>query len=1021
MTGARNNGTRKGLRAIPLTKRQRKQGAPASAAFQRARSAPAQVKIAHGPGEDYPALVLSAPIAPAAPSMADELLAPTAPLVLPRPASPLDFKAESRDTQALSVSAQPEEPLDMQDTVQLSVPPSLETPTVIKTSITDSGEPNSSPQASATPRRVKVRVRRRYATPEPQVMAPKINAEMEETVILPKLAEQQDSASGISLNIVLDSETVQLTYPQKRPPARANALDIETVQLNPSVARASTRKAARPTTEPAPATKTPNRDNRDDGESDALPISPSASEPALDAPSTPRDLTPASAMDMSEASEAADAPSDEEPTQRLAVTSRKLPTLAVMAALAPRPEPRIEPPIEPRDPVSDGAAPLVEPSETALVAETPEQRAASTPAPALEPALEPIMEFALEAAPSAEPALAPGVSDEALLSELRAMLDASTISSTTDNGASQAGPRRRAPATTRPLASTSREELTSGARRIAQRMWGLAASPRAQTKTREERGAPVNTSAPATPEAPSERGAQAPWLKPETSHHERPARSARPTPLLKPEPKPAPAPRVAPAFTRSLNQMAGTAWDRSWPYWARPSGKRSRMQERAQDREAHVEETSALLPWAGIGQATLCGLAAFVAAIALLNGSAGAQAVRIFAWAITFALLAGVGAGLEYLAWRAKRVRLATTVLLLSQLSLLIWAFLLLGARPALMAFVPFSVALALLGIGRLAAAMSGMVALALYALTLTLNLTGMRPPVAQPGGVLAALIDTMLVVAGIALIALAQARLFADSEREWARTRASERAARLAARELETLRTQTEDDANTLRQALANALRGVPTEGVGARGALSPLAEQVSVVAERLVDLSYDREERKRLESATRRLIRNIERAWLGLSWEWPEPSGVILDDLVALLRTPTHGEPLRLPEDTTPTAQVVAPHLYRAWQPGSSTPSYPSFPSMPSLPTIASISSLPSAPSQPLNEQMSLWPGRAAPSQPSGVWQSLWPSDPEPAPPGTDPLALPPGPRWRGPGDLNGFGSNGGYPNEPSSGAVQ
>ncbi|HEY7984802.1 MAG TPA: hypothetical protein VID73_11580, partial [Ktedonobacterales bacterium] len=171
--------------------------------------------------------------------------------------------------------------------------------------------------------------------------------------------------------------------------------------------------------------------------------------------------------------------------------------------------------------------------------------------------------------------------------------------------------------------------------------------------------------------------------------------------------------------------------------------------------------------------------------------------------------------------------------------------------------------------------------------------------------------------------------------------------------------------------------LRGGATEGVWAEGALSPLAEQVNVVAERLVELSYDREERKRLESAARRLIRNIERAWLGLSWSWPEASGVILDDLIALLRTPPPAEPSQLPEDTTPTGQVVAPHLYRAWQPGESSPSRASGP------------------------QPSLWPDRLTPSQPSGVWPSLWPSDPGSAQPGVDPLALPPSPRWRGPDD--------------------
>jgi hypothetical protein len=69
--------------------------------------------------------------------------------------------------------------------------------------------------------------------------------------------------------------------------------------------------------------------------------------------------------------------------------------------------------------------------------------------------------------------------------------------------------------------------------------------------------------------------------------------------------------------------------------------------------------------------------------------------------------------------------------------------------------------------------------------------------------------------------------------------------------------------------------------------------------VAERLATLQQDREERVRMDAALRAIIREVERAWLGLPWVWPRASGTALDELVALLRAPR-------PED----AQAVWPH---------------------------------------------------------------------------------------------------------------
>ena len=214
------------------------------------------------------------------------------------------------------------------------------------------------------------------------------------------------------------------------------------------------------------------------------------------------------------------------------------------------------------------------------------------------------------------------------------------------------------------------------------------------------------------------------------------------------------------------------------------------------------------------------------------------------------------------------------------------------------------------------------------------------------------------------------------------ARARAVEHAALHTEAQLDHLRTQTDDDAEALRRALRLALRGEQPERVYARGSLSVVAEEINTVVERLVDLGLDRVERKRLESATRRLTRVIERAWLGLPWSWPDATGTLLDDLLALLRMPPPADLPDLLDDTTPTGQVVAPHLFRNWQATDADltaqrtqPGLPGAATTPSAPGYPSLPSMPSYPSMP----------------------SLWPSDPGAGL--IDPLELPPAPRWRGP----------------------
>lgn len=969
---------RKNMRAIPLTQRQRKQAKPESVALHSSQVALQREKSGRNTRGKRARLIPSAPAAPVAGAMPPESLeettilprlaettrlprlaetrrptslAETAPLsgFTPRPPAPLDPNAENGVPQALDSLEQPAIPLDMQDTTWLIAAPRTETVPVAKTSVAEAVAHPSAPPNSDAPRRMKVRVRRKSPTPLPQSAASEINAEMEETVILPTLAPQTaapavtpDPIPGVTLNIVLSAETVLLPSPERTaspaeeaPPAHASALETETTLLKPLIAKAT----------PEP------RDTAD----------------AVD---------PVDAVDAPASSEATNSEADgAEPLQT--VTLRKLPTLAVMAALATRAEARAEAREtesaldEPLDEFSMTAA--ADSADSVVATDVTDSVVAANVANVADATdsedwadwakQAEVEEEAAAAMPTATPD-APFVSrDESLLSDLRAL-----VNDTPAQPDSAARPQSRgARSASQPLAPASSAAPSNTDRRM---WWRNALQPARETRK-----------APATPDAWNERDARA--FAPPTTAPVSPTRERLSTP----------APRRAPPITRQFDRE---------PEVTRLTS-RAQAGSLAYGRAGAIhEEPATLLVWAGGVQATLSGAAAFVAAIALLNGSAGARAVNVFTWAILFALIAGSGAGLGHMAWRARRAQLATLALVFSQTGLLFWALALLGPRPALMTLAPIAVALALRGLGRAAAVMAGLAALALYLFTLALALLGgWAPPAAALPSVPSAALDATLVVAGLALSALALGNLYATGERARARTRAIERAARMAARDLHVLRAQTEDDAHAMRQALSAALRGESNGEAWAHGALSPLAEQINIVAERLVDLTHDREERKRLESATRRLIRNIERAWLGLTWEWPEATGVILDDLVALLRTPPPSQPAQLPEDSTPTGQMVAPHLYRAWQPSASFPS------------------------QPLNAQPGLWPDRSTPSQPSGVWPTLWPSDPEPKAPGVDPLALPPSPRWRGPdsqplalenaNDSNGSnGSNGGHPSD-------
>ncbi|HZC05325.1 MAG TPA: hypothetical protein VE338_06765, partial [Ktedonobacterales bacterium] len=411
---------------------------------------------------------------------------------------------------------------------------------------------------------------------------------------------------------------------------------------------------------------------------------------------------------------------------------------------------------------------------------------------------------------------------------------------------------------------------------------------------------------------------------------------------------------------RERDMLRAADMDEALPRRAQPTRKRAR---------AMRSPRMVVLSWTAGGHVAVACVAALIAVIAALRSSAGPDALAVFNWALALALIAGIGAAAGYACAQTGRPRLATYMLALSQVGALAWALGLFGPRAALMMLAPAAAALALRGAGRLSAVAIACGWLLLFIVDEALTLMGALTPTLPLSGVGAALLDVALPLVGIWLAVSILTSIYTSRLNVVSRGRAVEHAALLTEAQLNRLRTQTEDDADALRRALGEALRGEQPERVYARGALSVVADEVNRVADQLVDLRHDRAERKRLESAARRLTRVMERAWLGLSWSWPDATGTILDDLLALLRTPPPPDTPDLLDDTTPTGQVVAPHLFRGWQapePDLAAPRPPSAPSAPSMPSLP----------------------------------SLWPSDPGAGL--IDPLELPPSPRWRSPDSL-------------------
>jgi hypothetical protein len=316
-----------------------------------------------------------------------------------------------------------------------------------------------------------------------------------------------------------------------------------------------------------------------------------------------------------------------------------------------------------------------------------------------------------------------------------------------------------------------------------------------------------------------------------------------------------------------------------------------------------------------------------VAAVAAVVGAALLLLDRHEAlWPLSLMVIAGLGGWLAYVfTHRLEAPRLAGALLLASQLGALGWLMALLGPRVSLLALVPFLMLLSLRTAGRSVAVAAVLGALALYAAFAVLTLqAGLQPALDLPAGLLL-LLDGLIAAAGLIAALLVALALSRRQQRAETAARARQHEARVLRARASWQRQQMQDDAARLEEALATALRGQGIARVEASGALSPVAEAVNDVADRLATLQRDREERLRLEGAVRRLTQAVERDWLGLPWTWPEWSGTPVDDLLALLRSPRPQQASLWPDDTPtlipiPTAQAELPRT-----PSSPLPSTP------------------------------------------------------------------------------------------------
>jgi hypothetical protein len=298
-------------------------------------------------------------------------------------------------------------------------------------------------------------------------------------------------------------------------------------------------------------------------------------------------------------------------------------------------------------------------------------------------------------------------------------------------------------------------------------------------------------------------------------------------------------------------------------------------------------------------QAGLAAALALAGAGLLLAGRAGG------AWPLALGGILGAGGWGAYAL--TQRERRGGAPLLISQLAALAWVLALVGPRVAVLTLAAPLALYALRAAGRRAAGLCLLAALAIYGVALALALTGIIQPSVHLSDDIAPFVDSALVALALfGALGLAM-ELHAAREQATAEAHARLYEQRTLRAWLAALRQRDEENVARLRAALERVLHDRPVERPDLEGAHSSLGEYVAEIAAKLDGLRRDREDRLRLEGALRRLTRAMERAWLGLPWTWPDNSDTPVDDLVALLKTPSprEMEPPAL-EDTPTLAQL-------------------------------------------------------------------------------------------------------------------
>jgi hypothetical protein len=313
----------------------------------------------------------------------------------------------------------------------------------------------------------------------------------------------------------------------------------------------------------------------------------------------------------------------------------------------------------------------------------------------------------------------------------------------------------------------------------------------------------------------------------------------------------------------------------------------------------------------------VAGLLAALAGSALLLGEQ-----PLGGWILTLAGLLIAGAAGAYALLHLRRsARWATIIVVTAQLAALTWAYLLIGPQIAVVLLLPAAIWLAFRAGGRAPAVLSGVGGACVYAWFLFLTAGTSFRPAFVPGIQAHIALDAGAVVIGVGLTVAAIVGTASAFERSEAAARARLYELRLLRADMARLRHQTEEDGQLLEESLARALRGRSIDPITIDSTLSPVAEGVNAVAERLATLQKDREDRLRLEGALRSLMRALERARLGLAWGWPEASGTALDELVALMRTarpPQRHASVSGPDETPTLVPMPVAGALRSHAPG-------------------------------------------------------------------------------------------------------